>query len=497
MTHEIEDLGSCRSARCEVKFSSFWIYPIIFILLLVIYSPVFIIPYAFLDTYLNLAAVKQHKLSEVLRAITLGGRPLYELFCMAVFNCLRGIGDLGYLRAFGVIGIGAIAALVYRSLSCTALPRLIALSGALLFGLLPAYQVYAAWAVCSPFPWACVLAALAFNCCRGVDDLRLGPGWMRLCGSIVLLTTCMAIYQPAGMVFWVFAAINWLLYPNLPSVKSVAIAGTVMSLAMALNYSVLKLVPLALWRTGNDYSRTALVHNYAEKLHWFFQKPLISSLNIFSIHPSGKFSWVIIALTLVGFLLFFGSLRQALPRIGIAALLIPASYAPNLIVAENFGSYRTQVGLGGLVLVYVIIAVVGWVRLLHIHRWIPALCLIALIGGALIASRNVMLGFAVPQAVEYRLVENGALNIKFHQDDNIYLKTARWQGQFFPSERYDEFGRSSSSAGYAASAMLWLILKERHSPYVDLFAIDQPNSARYTPFPGCKKIDLDNILNPR
>ncbi len=477
----------------EFKVSSYWVYPIIFAFLFIVFSPVIFTQYAFSDDYFFLATALQGKFSDAVKAIFLCGRPLQALCYLQGVGALRGMEDLSYIRALGVAGIFVTAAIVYRSLSLTALPRSVAISGALLSGLIPPYQVYAAWASCFYNTWACALAALAFTVCNEISDLK--SGWIRLCGSILLLSMSLATYQPAAMVFWDIAAIAWLLRPNIPSMRSMMTACAVMFSSMALHYVLLKFLPIALWGTTDNVSRTALVQNYAEKIIWFLREPLVASLNVFSINPSIKVALIVVVLIFSGFFLFFErNLRQTLIRLGIAGLLVPATYTPNLLVAENWASYRTQVGLAGLILICVIIAIVGWMRFLQAHRLVPALCLIAIVGAALAAERNVITEFAVPQAIEYHLVKNAVLREEFKQTDKIYFKCARWS-IFSPIARYDEFGLASSAAAWGPPAMLWLILKEHHSSSADLFALDSPSLLK-TPSPGCKIIDMDAIVAP-
>jgi len=445
-----------------------------------------------MDDYWLLAAALQHK--SFMWGIVAAGRPLYALSITQVFGMLSQIGELTHLRTFAVFGIAVLVTLVYRALSLTSLPRAVAISGALLIGLLPGYQVYAAWTTCFCFPWACALAALAFTFCNEIHDLK--SGWLRLCGSILLLSMSLATYQPAGMVFWDLAAIAWLLHPNIPSMRSMLTACGVMLSSMVIEYALVKFLPIALWGSSNNFSRTALVQNYMEKKHWFFRDPLVSALNIFSIHPSSKVALIVVVLILAGFFLFYErNLSKTLVRIGIAIFLIPATFTPNLIVAELWGPYRAQVALAGLILICAIIAFLGWISFLQAHRWVPLLCLAVVSGSALAANRNLITEFVVPQTSEYQVVKNNLLKEEFKQTDKIYFKFAR-SNTFSQVTRYDEFGLTSSAQSWVPAPMFWLILKEHHSPFANLFAMDSPNLLT-TPSPDCKIIDLNTILSPK
>ena len=423
-----------------------------------------------------------------------GGRPLYALYTKVAFGAARGIGDLGYIRTIGVVGISVVSTLVYRALSQTMLPRSAAIAGALLFCLTPSYQVYAAWAVASPFPWACVLAAAAFWACDGAINPRLK--WGRLCGAIILLALSITIYQPAAMVFWDFAAIAWLMRAEIPSAKSILVAGVVMFFSLALDYGAIKLAPIICFGSSNGLSRTALVHDFLGKIIWFFKEPLFDSINIFRINPGIEYAVVFAVIIISGFFLFFGqNWRRTSIRIGIALPLIPASYVPNLVVAENWASYRTQVALTGLILIFAIIAFAGWVRFLKARRFVPILCMIAVAGSAMAASRNVTAEFAVPEAIEYHLIENALLRTKFSQNDQICFDLARWQESFAPISRYDEFGTVSSSETWVPASMSWLILTEHHSAHAGIFMDTDRKPPKMVVFPGCKEINLNAILS--
>lgn len=137
-----------------------------------------------LDDYWHLAAALQRK--DFMWGIFIAGRPLYWCFLTQEFGTLSQIEELAHLRALTVVGIGVVASIVYRALSLTSLPRSVTISGTLLIELLPAYQVFAAWTICFCFPWSCALAALAFIICNEISDLK--SGWLRLCGSILLLS---------------------------------------------------------------------------------------------------------------------------------------------------------------------------------------------------------------------------------------------------------------------------------------------------------------------
>ena len=49
-------------------------------------------------------------------------------------------------------------------------------------------------------------------------------------------------------------------------------------------------------------------------------------------------------------------------RLALAAILLPLTYLPNLLVAENWSTYRTQVALTSLLWFYTAMALIGWLK---------------------------------------------------------------------------------------------------------------------------------------
>ena len=70
-----------------------------------------------------------------------------------------------------------------------------------------------------------------------------------------------------------------------------------------------------------------------------------------------------------GLILYFrGSRGERFSKFGIALCLIPVSYMPNLLTAENWSAYRSQVTLTALILVYIAFACIGYLRLVRVRR---------------------------------------------------------------------------------------------------------------------------------
>lgn len=447
--------------------------------LFLVYRPAIVSHYAFIDSYDLLASGMQRQMHGILEMIVQGGRPLYAVYAREAYERADGIGDLSYLRAFGVAGIGVLACVFYRALAKTLLPHLVAVAGALLICLTPSFQVYGAWDACSPFPWAAVLAGLAFQLCD-----KGGPA--RMAGSALLLACSIMIYQPAAMAFWDFAAIAWLLRPALPAPRRVLAAGGVMGAALICDFAVVKLIPGLLFGHGPAFARTALAHDLHGKFVWFLREPMSDAINVFSLKPSLGHTVLFGALMLIGFCLYFG--RRAPVRLFLAACLIPATYVPNLMVAENWASYRTQDALAGLFVLFAVIAALGWVGLLRLKRGVPLLCVVSVAGAAWLATSNINTEFVRPQTMEYRMVQAALLHMAFTPLVHPCFNLAVWSESLAPISRYDEFGALSSAEPWVPAPMAYLILQTHSPSSAALFT--QADNVPVSVMPGCTVVNL-------
>ena len=470
-----------------------FVFPLVLFVLFIIYSPAIFVPYAFLDDYTILFAALRHDMFDISKMIVEGGRPVYALGVMWGFNAMHGIGDLRYLRAASVIGIAALATASHQAFEGADLPRPVVLAFSLLIGLMPPFQVYAAWSSLAFYPWSAFLAGLAF---RTIDRARVGPlPWRRTAFSLAILTAALAINQPGAMMFWLFASIAWLTSPEVPERGDVVRAGAVMGAALIADYGLAKGLPFVLYGHGNAYARTTIVTDIPQKIVWFFNQPLLDTLNLGLIAPRVWISWSVAAFIAGGLWLHFHGSRVTarLIRMALAALLLPLAYLPNLLVAENWSSYRSQVALTSLVLLYTAIALVGWARWMRWERLVPVCAALAVITGAGLAARNVMVEFVLPQALEYRLVAHALRESKLEGARHLYFVLAKWNDTLAPVVRYDEFGLPSSCASWVPKAMAGLILQAKHSPYADL--VSSASSVGDGPAPsGSTVIDLGKAL---
>jgi hypothetical protein len=270
------------------------------------------------------------------------------------------------------------------------------------------------------------------------------------------------------MMFWVFASISWIFSEkNFVSKTTIVIAFCIVGVSLLLDELTAKILPVILTNAPNELPRTKVVSDIFSKILWFVLEPLVDSLNFSSIHRDQP-----IAIIMAGFIGFglWSYWRIHAPRLRIqkailALWLIPLCYLPNLLVQENWASYRTQIALTSLLVLYGIIAVIGWLQWLHQDHHISGLMTIIVVLTAWFAHRNVVSEFIKPQVEEIAYITS-YLDHKscLKTSQLIYLIPSKWQDSRASFVRYDEFGRPSSSAPWAIQGIVWIILRQENNP---------------------------------
>jgi hypothetical protein len=217
-------------------------------------------------------------------------------------------------------------------------------------------------------------------------------------------------------------------------------------------------------------ARRNLTSNLLEKLTWFVQQPLTDALNLAYLVPSAQVAAAVAFFGLVGLLLYFGgSLQNRLLQLALAVALIPLTYLPNLVAAENWGTYRTKSALTVLIAVYVLFALAGYLAKLPESFRHPLL--ISILGALapvclFLASTQVRDYFVVPQQLELKFVREHVAS-HFDKIDAIKRKYLNPRNEgLAPLTRYDEFGILSVLQYQAKKPMLLLLLREANQQRV-------------------------------
>lgn len=462
---------------------------------LLVYLPVITHNYGFADDY-SVTFTAHHHILSLLYMVVSSGRPVYALFNF-VFSLTSDIADFRWVRLASVLGIATLAQIIATFfIEETDLPRSLSISAALLIGLMPAFQVYASWAVCAGYPWAAAIAVFSFC----VLHRNQYGGWQVSLTSFILLTLAMMIYQPAAMMYWVIAAAVWVANDRpLPSCNRIVRTVSIMMAALLADFISEKILTHFVFHHYYTLSRTALTTNFMQKISWFISSPMRDSLNFISITASRTVSVIFGAFIFIGFCLFiFRSNNSRIMKAMLSFSLLPMAYLPNLIVDENWASYRTQSALSSLLILYAAVALFAWLRQFRMLRLAPAIALVAILSSAGVARNNVITEFVNPQTKELKLVSR---YLKMHLDNlngakQIYIVPSHWQESLAPVVRYDEFGMPSSADQWVPKGMVWLLLKSEHEPTAAKLSTAKVGRLSAAP-KGSTVIDLAQAISSR
>jgi hypothetical protein len=446
------------------------------------FLPTVVVSYAFSDDYPILAMADGLGSSpwfgnSIIDAAAVNGRPFAGVLDTFFFSAAGTIDNLRFVRLFAVIGIVALALALHWALVRSGIRRGFAALIAVLVCSMPAFQVYGSWAVLFVSPWAALLGGCAsLLAVRATDGPRnLRPD--RLVGATGLLIAALLIYQPAAMFFWVFLAVA-LVGAVRESGRALHLVRThfgVAAVALPLAYLVVKLGARAVGNTSPNAARNALLHDVPGKVRWFVEQPLYRSLNLFDLTPSLWLALLVATVAGSGILLLLWH-RGAplLPSLGIGAALIPLSFLPNLVVAENSLTYRTQVSLSALIALYACLGALGiwlilraWLEprvsgqaLTAAARTAAALSMAFVAASVFFAAKYVYTLFVEPQSTEFRTIRSQVAALPAGVQRIAFVETGYDQGmaKFIFS---DEFGVPSSAKPWSLAPAVLLILRQQ------------------------------------
>ncbi len=454
-----------------------WQFPLLVytVILFALYAVCLLVPYAFVDDYNLLADVLRGPSNRAaFVTMALDGRPLYSLLATLSFSLMRNINDLRYLRVIAIGGLALLAWLLYRFLTQNGMDRRVAFLASLLICVMPPFQVYVAWATCAFFPLAAVLAGTSqFILNRAMQKQARRQLLALWAAAAIVLLAGIMIYQPAAMMFWVFAAVAFFVSDRSFAyiVKYGVMSTITMGVAFALDYVWIQIAPPLLIGYDINFNRTQLVQYPRIKLLWFLHEPLLEALNLAKLLPSVRLAVLVAAFVCTGLLLYFhGSATSRLGTLAIALALVPACYAPNLIVAEDWATYRTQVAMTSLIVFYVVLALLGVARWGGIaarnwNRWDGQQAALLLLTGltlicAVFAVRNVTRDWVISNHDEYSVLESLLRQQPLGQSTTVYAIECSRLDSTAQVMRYDEFGNPTCMTDWALPDMVYVALKD-------------------------------------
>jgi hypothetical protein len=437
------------------------------------FLPTLVVVYAFTDDYPVLAITNglgpSHWFgSSIVNTTASGGRPFAGLLDQLVFSTAGTIDNLRFVRLIGVIGIVALALLLHWALVRAGISRMAGAFIAVLVCSMPAFQVYASWAVLFNVPYAALLGGGASLVAASALDAPRQLRIDRYVGATAMLLGALLIYQPTAMFFWVFLAVALIGAAREPARtrRLVLTHFGVAASAIALAFVVQRVAIHVVGNTVPNKSRNELTHDVVGKIGWFVHKPLYKSLNLFDLTPSPWLASVVAGVAMIGIVLLLRK-RSASPllHLGLGVLLIPLTYLPNLVVKENFPSYRSQGSLSSLIALYFCLGALGiWLSIRdRVPRAASRLALVAatafVTASAFFAAKNVTTLFAEPQSIELRMIRSQVAALPPGVSRIGFVGTAYYWGatEFVV---IDEFGLPSTSQLWTLEPSVLLTLRE-------------------------------------
>lgn len=493
-------------------FSRWFILSLFLIFFSSLYSSVLTTDYAFLDDYQALVEGPQgHPTRRSMRE----GRPLQALGLYLYLQTAKEIEDLRCARFAGILGISLLAWSVFHLFVREGWTRFQSTCVSLLMCTTLPLQVPVAWGSAANQSFAAVASGCALLLSdRAFQTHRQCLKWLFAAGAILLLLAALTSYQPAAMFFWVFAT-GVLLKPQVPLHATLRRFGWYGMIAM-----IGLLLGFATYRLGSilypDVSqRTGFVQNLPIKTAWFLIESFPNALLFAFLSPSRwllsegiaplsafyriidvGIAWTLFFMIIRGLALYFqGPRKERLGKCGIAVVLLILSYAPNLVVAENWATYRSLSSLTSVVVVLMCLALMGYVR--HLDFCLSPICVRLVVGclaafSAVSAAYHVRTYFVVPQSQELAIMRGKLMKKPLSQVHNISVIASRKGDTLAPLQRY-EFGLPSSSDTETARDMAILLMRERGGKDVHLPVTAVAVGAPFNPSPTDLVVDMRTL----
>jgi hypothetical protein len=453
---------------------------------LLVFLSVIVTPFGFYDSYAVLHSSDTGTMWHDVYPSVAGGRPLFAILLTLAMRPLSTIGDLRYLRFDGVLGIALVAWAVYILLRRAGVTRWLAILLPLFVCTLPPFQVYGAWAECAIFPYAMLLSIASYYLLvAAAQRFTERPAAVGLVvAAITLQAASMMIYQPAAMAIIAFMAGHLILYgPKQPIRSQVTLAALVtlaVGVSLAMDFVASKTLPTLLYPREAAISRASLVSAPLPKAGWFFSTALPRTFDLYLLSHDHR---LIAAMALLVATLFAGgiwlisrdpthprNIQLRLLRTLCVVACLPLAYLPNLLVNEDWSSFRTLTGMemivafgisGGLISLSQV-KDVRWTRVATSGTLMLALA------GVGLAAYTVNVEFAVPEMAELNFATQQLVAQDRPGATEVIFFQSKISDTIAPIAISDEFGVSSAAESWAAAPLVYLVLSERHSPNRDL-----------------------------
>ena len=450
------------------------------------------------------------------------GRPISALFWQLTLRAVTDVEHLRYLRLVGVLGIALLAWSLFQALTHAGWSRFPSACVAVIACAALPFQVYAAWASCAPYPLAALAAGFAFALCeRGFEAPCQRSRRLAAAGAILALAAAFAVYQPAAMFFWVFAAAA-LLKPDTASRDMLRRLGWYCAIVFAGMLAGFAMYRLGLFLIPGASTWSGFVQDLPAKAVWFLSVYLPNAVSFFAPSPSwllapeaggelsvdlyrgisgalhrlnihllppldqaslalsgaGRLSflhklldaliaWGILACIGGGLWRYFqGDRGERLRKCAIAGSFLVLASLPSLVVAEQNSSYRTMPAPASLVVVFAYLALRGYAGRAAASVRAHAVLGVAAAACAVSAAWHVHAYIVAPQIRELALMRSALERADLSRIQGIHVVRPPWsQRKTLAPLIWRELGHPSSHYG---RHMAVLLLRELAPEHADL-----------------------------
>lgn len=305
-------------------------------------------------------------------------------------------------------------------------------------------------------------------------------------GSVLLLVAALTVNQPVAMSFWLLPgvlllapAVNWA-RPRV--VRVVTSLFLVFGAAGAVSFVILK---VSARHYGISGQRTELTTDPLGRLLFFGTDPFARALTPWTLQPRDRVS-LVLAVLLVCLLALAvrklpgGSGGRAF-RVAGLLLLLPLSYFPNLVVREEWASFRTLAAIGALVVLYAVMGLAtlsapgAGAKSVQARPWLALQVSTAVIT-AVAATHHVQTYFVHPQTQELAAARTAVSLVPPAVD--LLVVPSHWSNSIAPAAYYEEFGIPSSAVPWVPVALSQLVTKEQSGGWRGRAALVTPEFRR-------------------
>ncbi len=456
------------------------VIPLALVLLpLLVYGNTIFHRYGFRDDYAIIREAREEP-GTVLRFCGSQARPLYGWLLEHSARLTPTIDDLRWLRAAGALCLGLLAAGCFAVLRRQQWPVCVAALAAAMLVLLPSASLIAGWGICWPHVVAAWLGLAGFVAAE--QGFGATQAWRRgalLAVAAISVLVAALTYQSNAMFYLVGVAaglgrrleqplrrqLGWLAW-------HAAAVGAGLLLAFNLTH---RLFEAGVFPRS---PRVAIEPDIPDKLLWGLRESLPNALALFAINDAyGRNVMLHAGSMLVVLTLLLGGVIWVMRRHGVVRALwwlaclagLPlAAYNVSILVKEHWASYRTLYACAAVVQIFALTTLGWWIAGIHRRR----LCLGVLAGVtflAVIAARwQAYTLIALPQALELRLLEEGARAIDPAKHPRVFILTPALRHAPAALRWGDEFGSLSMDSDWTPKEALKHIMRARFPDMPDV-----------------------------